>query len=119
MNWYLAKLIYQIICGDGQHQPQFDEQLRLISATDEKEALLKAQQMGLLEEDSFLNERRNLVKWKFIDVCELFRISQLLDGAELYSRVYEMDDAKQYIEWVRHKADYIQGDNILRSLQLI
>jgi hypothetical protein len=29
MQWYLAKLVFQIICGDGNHRPQFDEQLRL------------------------------------------------------------------------------------------
>jgi len=27
MNWYLAKLVFRIICGDGDHTPQFDEQL--------------------------------------------------------------------------------------------
>ncbi|MFA6946933.1 MAG: DUF4288 domain-containing protein, partial [Pedobacter sp.] len=32
MNWYVAKLIFRITCRNGNHQPQFDEQLRLISA---------------------------------------------------------------------------------------
>ena len=35
MKWYLAKIIYRIICGEGIHTPQFDEQLRLIHAEDE------------------------------------------------------------------------------------
>ena len=39
MKWYLAKLIYRIICGDGTHTPQFDEQLRLIHAEDDLYAL--------------------------------------------------------------------------------
>ena len=30
MNWYLAKIVYRIICGDGNHTAQFDEQLRLV-----------------------------------------------------------------------------------------
>ena len=30
MKWYLAKIVYRIICGEGNHTPQFDEQLRLI-----------------------------------------------------------------------------------------
>ncbi|MCF8452420.1 MAG: DUF4288 domain-containing protein [Pedobacter sp.] len=42
MNWYVAKLIFRITCGNGNNQPQFDEQLRLISASGEKEALIKA-----------------------------------------------------------------------------
>jgi hypothetical protein len=41
MNWYVAKLIFRITCFIGNHQPQFDEQLRLISASGEKEAKKK------------------------------------------------------------------------------
>lgn len=119
MNWYLSKLVYQIICGEGRHTPQFDEQLRLVSATDEQEAFNKAQRIGLLQEESFYNQRHQLVKWKFINVCELNKISELADGAEIYSRIHETEHAGNYIDVVHSKAEYIQGDNVLRSLQLI
>jgi len=119
MNWYLAKVVYQIICGDGNHTPQFDEQLRLIAASDEYNAFQKAQRIGVLEEESFFNDKQHLVKWKFVDVCELYKLSKLIDGAELYSRIQETDDADKYIDTIHRKADYLQGDNILRSLQLI
>ena len=55
MQWYLAKIVFRIICGDGNHSSQFDEQLRLISANNEDEAFYKAQSLGKQEEDSFLN----------------------------------------------------------------
>ena len=42
MNWYMAKIVFRIICGEGHHTPQFDEQLRLIGATNEEEAFEKA-----------------------------------------------------------------------------
>ena len=119
MNWYLAKIVYQIICGDGQHIPQFDEQLRLIVAGNEHEAFQKAQRIGATEQESFLNDKQLLVKWKFIDVCELYKLSELIDGAELYSRIQEVEEAGSFIELVHRKADYIQGDNVLRSLELI
>lgn len=119
MNWYLTKIVYQIICGDGNHTAQFDEQLRLIAADNEHEAFNKAKQIGIMEQESFLNDKNNLVKWKFIDVCELYKLSELIDGAEMYSRIQEADDAGSYIEMIRRKADYLQGDNVLRSLQLI
>ena len=38
MNWYLAKMVFRIVCGDGNHAAQFDEQLRLISAGSKEEA---------------------------------------------------------------------------------
>ena len=119
MNWYLAKIVYQIICGDGNHRAQFDEQLRLIKADNEYEAFHKAQRLGVTGAEKFLNDRQRLVEWKFIDVCELYRLSELIDGAEVYSRIQETDDAERYIDIVHRKADYIEGDNALRSLQLI
>ncbi len=119
MGWYLTKIVYQIICGDGHHTAQFDEQLRLIDAENEQEAFQKAQRIGRMDQESFFNVNQQLVKWNFIDVCELYKLSEMMDGAELYSRVQEADNADSYIELVRHKADYLQGDNVLRSLQLI
>ncbi len=119
MNWYITKIVYQIICGEGNHTAQFDEQLRLILAQDGQQAFHKAQQLGLTGEQSFMNDKKHLVKWKFIDVCELYRLSELIDGAEIYSRVQEADDADRFICMVRSKADYIMGENVLRSLQLI
>ena len=46
MNWYLAKIVYRIICGNGDHAAQFDEQLRLIYATNKEDAFYKAQLTG-------------------------------------------------------------------------
>lgn len=44
MNWYVAKLIFRITFGNGNHPPQFDEQLRLISASGEKALLINQNQ---------------------------------------------------------------------------
>ena len=38
MNWYVAKLVFRVISGAGDHQAQFDEQLRLINADNELSA---------------------------------------------------------------------------------
>ena len=50
MKWYLAKIVYRIICGDGNHTAQFDEQLRLIEAEDDMHAFQKARITGDQEE---------------------------------------------------------------------
>ena len=97
MKWYLAKFIYRIICGEGNHKPQFDEQLRLICAEDDLHALLKARKTGHREEDTFLNDSQKLVQWKFIDVSELHVLNEFTDGAELYSRICEQEDADHFI----------------------
>ena len=119
MNWYLSKIIFQIICGHGNHTPQFDEQLRLIFAEDESEALSKAKKIGEVEQDLFLNEQNDLVRWKFIDVAELYKLSNMIDGAEIFSRIEEHDHADAYIELIHRKASQLQQTESRKSLQLI
>ena len=68
MNWYISKIVFKISSENTHHKPQFDEQLRLIAAASEEEAFIKARTIGIGEEDSFLNDRNNTVKWEFINV---------------------------------------------------
>ena len=119
MKWYLAKIVFRIICGDGKHVAQFDEQLRLISAPDEEKAFEKAQDMGRNEQDSFLNLKKELVRWKFVQVSELYQLRELIDGAELYSRINEVDDAEAYISMINKRAASIQNKQSHQLLQLI
>lgn len=108
MKWYIAKLIYRIICGEGIHKPQFDEQLRLIYAEDDLNAFQKASATGYREEETFLNNSSKLVQWKFMAVCELHLLNELTDGAELYSRICEEDDADNYTDIVHKRAAFLK-----------
>ena len=119
MQWYLSKIVFQIICGNGDHTAQFDEQLRLVGAVDEEEAFMKATEMGENEEDRFFNHKQQLVQWKFINVSELYRLSELIHGAELYSRISEVDDAEAYTTFVHRRAESIRQKKTRRLLNLI
>jgi len=119
MHWYLAKIVFRIICGDGHHTPQFDEQLRLVQAHNEDEAFFKAQAFGEQEEVNFLNVENKEVQWQFINVSELYRLSALIDGAELYSRINETDDAEEYIGLIHKKAQSIQEKSSHKLLHLL
>ena len=119
MNWYLAKIVYRIVCGDGNHTPQFDEQLRLIHAPTKEDAFYKAQQTGKKEEETFYNLKQELVKWQFINVSELYRIGEMIDGAELYSRIEEKDDGDIYTEIINKKAQGILHSDSHQLLQLV
>jgi hypothetical protein len=119
MNWYLSKIIFRIICGEGDHTPQFDEQLRLISARDEEEAFDKAVAIGRREQDAFYNHEQQLVQWKFINVAELYRFSGLLDGAEMYSRIHETDDPENYILQTNSRAEHIRDSATHKMLRLL
>lgn len=98
---------------------QFDEQLRLIAAANEEEAFEKATSIGKDEEDSFYNLKQQLVRWQFINVSELYHLNELIDGAEMYSRISEVDNAEAYITFVHRRAESIQRKNTHRLLNLI
>jgi hypothetical protein len=104
MNWYLAKITYRIVCGKGDHMPQFDEQLRLVSAENELLALKKAETLGEAGSQTFFNDAQQLVQWQFINITELHCISEWADGAEVYSSITEADNADAYINLVIDKA---------------
>jgi hypothetical protein len=118
MNWYLAKIVYRIVCGDGNHTAQFDEQLRLIYAADELHAFQKARRLGEREQDHFLNAVQKPVHWRFIDVSELHKLDDLIDGAEMYSRIREEDDAEIFIKITQMRAAHLLENSAYQSLRL-
>ncbi len=119
MNWFLAKIVYRIICGEGDHTPQFDEQLRLIIARDDAEAFEKASAIGKQEEDSFYNKSEKLVQWQFVNVPELHRIAELVDGVELYSRIEEKENGDLYADFVHKRAASLQLKRPMHFLEAL
>jgi hypothetical protein len=108
MNWYIAKVIFQI--STGSIMTQFDEHLRLIQADDREEAILKARMLGITEEDQFFNEKKDLVKWEFVNVTDVWPLEGLRNGVELYSTVHETHEANRYIREVHLRAMSLQAN---------
>lgn len=108
MEWYIAKIVFSITAENTPHKPQFDEQLRLVAASNMEEAYRKARMLGISEEDSFLNDRQNTVKWEFLNVTEIIPVRKLEDGAELYSHIHETDEAREYIYAIHQRADLLR-----------
>ncbi|HLZ17186.1 MAG TPA: DUF4288 domain-containing protein [Cyclobacteriaceae bacterium] len=107
MNWYIAKIIFQIK-GKGMQRPQFDEHLRLIEANGFEEAFLKARILGINSEDSVINNNHGPVKWEFVNVSDLRAIEKWQDGLELHSQVREMEEENHYIDYVHNQAASMQ-----------
>ena len=119
MNWYLAKIVYLILSGTNSEDAQFDEQLRLIKAGSKEEAFHKAQLTGVREEEIFMSTNQRLVQWKFINVAELYKLGEMIDGAELYSRIEERGNADAYIETINRKAAGLLQSDSHQILQLL
>lgn len=112
MSTYLVKLMFNINIDHGNHTSQFDEQIRLVEAINEEEAFHKARAIGRHEEETFINSEKKLVLWKFIDVVELYCLSDVKDGQQIYSSTHEKTDTNSFINYIRQKAMVIQAKNL-------
>ena len=115
MNWYLVKLIFSLDGYNDAKNAQFDEQLRLINATNEEAAYFKAKQMGKQFQSTFSTENGNLLSFNFIDVSEVIKVEQLSDGVEIYSNTIETHDKKTFIQSVIQKGMAIQSKYLVFS----
>lgn len=110
-QFYLAKLVFNINIGEN-NSPQFDEQLRLIEARNEQEAFMKARIFGVKEEDTFVNESSNAVKWQFVDVAYIKPIHEFKDGMEIQSQIHEHEEPHHYINFIQQMAKNIESKTV-------
>jgi hypothetical protein len=103
MDWYIAKLVFQIIRHDEPSVAEFDVQLRLIFADEKDWALEKATTIGRLDETSFKNSKDQLVTWKFVGVTEINCVGDLDDTLLLHSESEVPANVSQYTKEVRMK----------------
>lgn len=108
MKWFVVRYIYQIVTGDGDHSPQFDEQLRLTIANNCDDALLKAERQAGEFHQPFRNCNGDMVTWNFICVADLYEIQSPADGAELASVLHEPKDVDAFLGAVNQHKAYLQ-----------
>lgn len=120
MNWYITKIVLQVTFTGRNDTVQFEEQLRIILAASKQEAFDKAVASGKAAEGSVTNIYNNqLISWKFINVSSLYRLKELLDGAEICSATHEPCNAGDFIAMVHDKAAHIQNSDTLEILNLV
>ncbi len=112
MKRYLVKLMFNINIDNGNHAHQFDEQIRLVEASNLETAFQKARLIGQKEEEAFINKDNQIVNWQFIDVVDLFELESLKDGEQLYSTTHENAERDSFIDHVRQKAMLIQAKSL-------
>ena len=108
MSYYLATLCYEIICGEGRHTPQFEEQVRLLETGSRSEALKAAHEIGQQELLSYQFNNSAKVEWKFLGIKELISLPGFFHGAELYQQHREIEYAEGYRNFIKDKTIQLQ-----------
>jgi Domain of unknown function (DUF4288) len=104
MNWYVAKIVFQIASASERTVAQFDEHLRLVYADSFEQAFRKARLIGIQEEDQAPEVGGGVGCRGFVNIAALYPLDSLSDGSSLYSRIHETREAKAYITLVHRKA---------------
>jgi hypothetical protein len=113
MNWYLAKLVFQILRKDNG-VPQFDEQLRLIHADEVGWAIEKARVLGWLEQVE-VEQKGFLLEWRFVGVADICKVETFEDGAQISSCTIEPEDVHEYMEMI--KCNSTKSLNLVRQAE--
>jgi hypothetical protein len=85
---FITNLVFSILC-EGVFTDQYEEQLRLVFAADEQDAVSIARDMGAKEEGKFVDRHGRIIGWNFIAVKDVTAV-QLEQGALLHSSIKEM-----------------------------
>ena len=89
MKTFVAQMIYSIACDDA-HTGQYEQQWRLVFASDEACALEQARKLAADEETTFIDRHGRSISWKLVAVKDLQAVT-LTHGAELFSSVKEVE----------------------------
>ncbi|MCZ4245737.1 DUF4288 domain-containing protein [Pedobacter punctiformis] len=111
MKWFAVNYVYQIICGEGKHTPQFNEQIRLIKEIDIKSAFKKAKMLATEYNSSFKNFLNENVIWEFVGVGGIAEIVEPGEGVEISSVILEPVSVKDYLEKIKHRNKLLTETN--------
>jgi hypothetical protein len=88
MQTFIAHLIFSISC-EGVFTDQYEEQLRLVYAQNDEDAIRTAKKMATQEEEDFADRKGRKMSWKFIAVKDILRVP-LEQGVLLHSSIKEI-----------------------------
>jgi hypothetical protein len=103
MNWYLTKIVFELVGLQTATKSQFEEQLRIVTATNVKEAVHKITVLVQKEEEACVGLHKQL-RWKLVAVTAIFPLHEMIDGAELFSTTVETEYAASFIDTAQRRA---------------
>lgn len=92
--YYAAALFFKTLV-DGLYCESnlWEEQILLIKAASQEDALEAAREIGEKQESAYLNSAGERIEWKFVKVERVCEIEGMGHGAELFSRFLRGSEA--------------------------
>ena len=89
-EYYSARLLYIILVDDGRPKKKnhFEESIIVFKAGSREEAFDVALTLGKKRESSYLNDRKQRVRWALVDIVNLDWVGKKIDGSEVASHLH-------------------------------
>lgn len=114
MAWYVSKIVFRIVINN-QPSSQFDEQIRLIEAIDIDDAFIKAQEIGIKEQECFEGLHKQELKWVYIGTSHINALNSLTHGEQFFSLTNDADEADSYANFILSRSNTFVRNNKLSS----
>lgn len=83
---YAAVLVYAADSSAAGDQPLYQETVTLVRANSVSHAEERARGFARAQETEYLNEQGEVIRWTFKHLIDVSEVSDLGDGAEVYTR---------------------------------
>jgi len=93
---YFVKLLFNITVGDGNHEAQFEEQIRFLMSDNDEDAFDEALVLG-----NSLSHHNNEVDFQFVAITMLNKIENLQSGFLVCNRIFEKEHKERYIQFAK------------------
>jgi Domain of unknown function (DUF4288) len=118
MEFYIARLVFQIQHEVKPDHIQFEECLCWVKASGYHEALDRAEQIGRHKQMRLTDVRGFVIDWVFVGVAQLELTSFPDHGNELFSHIRIQENASEYVQYIRTMHENLRYEHLNEELAL-
>ncbi|MFM9986559.1 MAG: DUF4288 domain-containing protein [Flavobacteriales bacterium] len=118
MEFYIARLVFQIQHEAKPNHFQFEECFCWVNGSDYQEALDKAEQIGRLKQLRLTDIRGFVIDWVFVGIAQLELTPFPDHGSELFSHIRIQENATEYVQYIRAMHENLRSEHIKEELTL-
>lgn len=118
MEFYIARLVFQIQHEIKPEHIQFEECVCLVKAPHYSEALDLAEQIGRNKQLRLTDVRGYVVDWVFVGIAQLEQTSIPDHGSELFSHIRIQENASEFVQYIRAMHENLRSTQLYKELAL-
>ncbi len=118
MEFYIARLVFQIQHEIKPEHIQFEECVCLVKAPHFAEAVDLAEHIGRTKQVRLTDVRGYIIDWIFVGIAQLDQTSIPDHGSELFSHIRIQENATEFVQYIRSMHESLRSLHLNKELAL-